>query len=246
MSKKRKNRTTKEAPTPEAIPVRDKPLTEGELERLRSVYVRIGDCLEMSFEQFAARLDPSFAMEDIETWSSIAAAHEQYFEPLPMATSEERTLVCDALFDIGFGCGRPDDISDDLWELLQDLYDRHAPEDECLQSRTLWDGPLRQESLTQVQYERIRRLYESVGHYILPTLEQFERSFLRTKYPDQRIEIWDRISSVFQEVIAQQTSDIPIRKMMIHVLIAIASGHPRPEHFSTSVWESLRDSYYQE
>lgn len=68
------------------------------------------------------------------------------------------------------------------------------PEIENIDVSQLKKGPIRHESLPDGLSEAIKFSYDTVGHYITPTLEQWETEFMRVSRPEKEVHTWVRIA----------------------------------------------------
>jgi hypothetical protein len=59
-------------------------------------------------------------------------------------------------------------------------------------------GPIRHETLSEDVLTAIQFSYETVGHYVKPTLEQYELDFMRDAQPEREVAVWLRIAFAWQ------------------------------------------------
>jgi hypothetical protein len=55
-------------------------------------------------------------------------------------------------------------------------------------------GPIRHASLPPELLNEIRDVYEQVGRYVTPTLEEFEVAFMRDAHPAREVGVWKCIA----------------------------------------------------
>jgi hypothetical protein len=79
------------------------------------------------------------------------------------------------------------------------------PEIRKVNPASLHIGPLRRESLSQDQEERVHAVYRYLAPYLGTTLEQFEIGFLRDSDPDSEINVWLAIAQIHRDFIEQHT-----------------------------------------
>src|SRR4029077_8843119 len=71
--------------------------------------------------------------------------------------------------------------------------DENNPEIRKINPANIQRGPLRRESLTKVQEQRVHPIHRYVKPYLEMTLEEFEITFLRDSHPDREINVWSAI-----------------------------------------------------
>jgi hypothetical protein len=93
---------------------------------------------------------------------------------------------------------------------------------------TLKSGLILRDGLDAAATERLRRLYERVGHVICPTFEQWEFSFLRELTLEIEIAVWEVIADTFD---AYKVERSDADRDVLVLLIAISTGGG-PQHES--------------
>jgi len=61
----------------------------------------------------------------------------------------------------------------------------------------LKDGPLQHQTIPERLSRAVAWTYEIVGHYIWPTLEQWETGFMRDLHMEREIVLWMMIAGAF-------------------------------------------------
>ena len=51
-------------------------------------------------------------------------------------------------------------------------------------------GPIQHQNLSPDLVKELKHLYDHIGHYVQPTLEQWELGFMRDLRPEREIEVW--------------------------------------------------------
>ena len=91
----------------------------------------------------------------------------------------------------------------------------------------LQEGPIRHESLPAELQEAVEWSFKVVGHYVHPTLEQWEIGFMRDMHPESEIGVWCRIAQAF--IRYHEKRGIPLRddeaeRDLIGTLISVSTG----------------------
>jgi hypothetical protein len=104
---------------------------------------------------------------------------------------------------------------------------------ETVKVADLKSGPIRHRSLSGLEQGLARWSFKIVGHYLHPTLEQWETGFMRDLHKFDEILFWHRLSLAFIGYHRQR--NIPLRspkeeKELIGSLLRFATeGHPAPK-----------------
>jgi hypothetical protein len=60
-------------------------------------------------------------------------------------------------------------------------------------------GPIRHVSLSPELLRELKHLYDHVGRYVQPTLEQWELGFMRDEHPEREVSVWRSISKAYTD-----------------------------------------------
>ena len=72
-------------------------------------------------------------------------------------------------------------------------------------------GPVRHENLPQCLLDMMRWTFKIVGHYIVPTLEQWELGFMCDEHPASEVMIWHRAAFAF--ITYHQRKNVGLRRV---------------------------------
>ncbi len=92
----------------------------------------------------------------------------------------------------------------------------------------LQKGPIRHESLSDELLEGLKFAYDTVGHFIHPTWEQWEIDFMRDLHSETEIRIWLRIALSWQlyhdKFVKDEVLSDEQEKNLVGTLIQISRG----------------------
>ena len=101
-------------------------------------------------------------------------------------------------------------------------------EHEHVDPSQLRPGPIRHRSLPPELLERIKAVYEVIGHYVGITLGQFEIGFIRDRHPDSEVALWCSITAAWlayhEKFLNDETLADDEEKKLLAALIAISTG----------------------
>lgn len=105
-------------------------------------------------------------------------------------------------------------------------------------------GPIRHESLTEDQLERVRAIYECISPYLGTAFEQFELNFFRDLYPAREIRIWGCIALAHQTFLQRRPDATESEAQhAFKAFLLMSMGAPRPNEIPAPLWESLEAIY---
>ncbi len=103
-----------------------------------------------------------------------------------------------------------------------------SSEPEYIDPKKLRRGPIRNKSLPPRMLEQIRAVYDVIGSYVSPSLEQFEISFMRDSNPAVEVAIWCSITAAWLAYHEQYLGDELLaeedEKKLLAALISISTG----------------------
>jgi hypothetical protein len=115
------------------------------------------------------------------------------------------------------------------------------PEIRKVNPASLHIGPLRRESLSQDQEERVHAVYRYLAPYLGTTLEQFEIGFLRDSDPDSEINVWLAIAQIHRDFIKQHTDkSADVGREVYKCILSISVGAARPSDVPESLWDAVQ------
>src|SRR5882672_3054948 len=86
---------------------------------------------------------------------------------------------------------------------MSDAHDQ--PEIRNVDPANIQRGPLRRESLTKGQEQRVAAIYRYIAPYFTTTLEQFEITFLRDSDPDSELNVWEAIVGAHSDFLQRRS-----------------------------------------
>ncbi len=90
------------------------------------------------------------------------------------------------------------------------------------------DAPIRHESLPPKMLKTLKLLYDDVGRYVQPTLEQWELGFMRDTHPEREVTAWCRIAFAWHDFHKRYHGDKRLRdeeeKKLVGALSMISCG----------------------
>jgi hypothetical protein len=105
------------------------------------------------------------------------------------------------------------------------------PEIRYVNPKDLRLGPIRRGSLSAVQLEHLRAIYEVISPYQTMAFETMELTFLRDANPDKEIAIWAKVAVALSRFIEEQPQTTHAeRKSILSCLLLISMGSKRPEN----------------
>ena len=106
--------------------------------------------------------------------------------------------------------------------------DDHRRQHKEVKVSVLKPGPFRHESLPPEIHQTLSVLYESVGRYIDPTLEQWELGFMRDAHPEREVALWSKIAFAWREYHLRYTGgdrlDDVEEKQIVGFLVLLSMG----------------------
>ena len=114
------------------------------------------------------------------------------------------------------------------------------PEIRQVNPADLQPGPIRRESLSRDQEQRVHAAYRYLAPYLGTTLEQFEIGFLRDANPDSEIDIWLAMAIDHSDFIEQQTDKSgKMQRDVYKCLLSISVGAPKPTDVPEAIWDEV-------
>ena len=90
------------------------------------------------------------------------------------------------------------------------------------------EGPVRGEKLPDDLLRTIRSLYDDVGRYVKPTLEQWELGFKRDAHPEREVRVWCAIALAWHDYHKNHINNTRLsdedEEKLVGALAAISSG----------------------
>ena len=90
------------------------------------------------------------------------------------------------------------------------------------------DAPIRHESLPPKMLKTLGQLYDDVGRYVQPTLEQWELGFMRDTHPEREVRVWCGIAMAWHIFHKRHTGYERLRdeeeKKLVSALSMISCG----------------------
>ena len=103
-------------------------------------------------------------------------------------------------------------------------------------------GPLRRESLTKVQEQRVHAIHRYVKRYLEVTLEQFEITFLRDAHPDREINGWTAIVEAHSDFLKERRDkSADVARDVFQCVLSISTGATRPPDFPKPLWDEVEE-----
>ena len=94
-----------------------------------------------------------------------------------------------------------------------------APQVRWVDPATMHRGPIRRDSLTPAQMERVRKLQSVFVEVDGQSLEQWVDSFKRDSDPDRELDIWERMAKAYTAYCSKRTLSPEARKEVYEVVL---------------------------
>jgi hypothetical protein len=110
-------------------------------------------------------------------------------------------------------------------------------------------APIRHESLSADLLKTIKQLYDNVGCYLHPTLEQWELGFMRDTHPESEVAVWVQIAMAWQDYHQRYANGKRLEhneeEKLVGALVSFSMGAVETEQLKVSekVGRRLLDCY---
>lgn len=103
--------------------------------------------------------------------------------------------------------------------------------------------PVRHDQLPDALLVRIKDTYDTVGHLMRTSLEQWELGFMKDTHPEGEVKIWERIGAAFKLYCEQHgTPDVEMQRKLVGSFCMFVHGG-EPDNVASPVRRKLRECW---